>query len=281
MRFIPVVILFSFFLFSCVKTAKKSNPQQAKLNSTKITKQKGDNKTKKDSEEAKDDSIQLKLMLKDAFNVALNHKRNSKFSTKLAGKYKDWNSASLKFGYLFDKEKKHLIVKRQLHGSEIDIDVFVLNKSKFRLLLNWSGLNLYLDNTVRDVNGDGLKDFLIHTYPPSGCCRRDVYEVYLYNKNNGRLTPGYRFINPTFFPSQKIIRGVGYGQPGEVELYKYRWHNLKVDTVEFIFPDTLTKKFRLFKHWSDAYNPEKGKLLTSVPKEYYKIESYKWFRGIY
>ena len=186
------------------------------------------------------------------------------------------------FGNLFAHDKKHLVVKNYINLYEVHLSVFVFDGVKFKLVLNQAFSQLtFLDDKIKDVNGDYQKDLLIHWYPLSGCCRRDMYDVYLYQKNNGDFTKKYRFINPTFYPTEKIIRGVGYGQPGDAELYKYKWNGLKVDTVELILPDTLSGKFHVFQHWKDFDNSKVGRFLTDVPKEYSKIESYDWFKGVY
>ncbi len=39
-------------------------------------------------------------------------------------------------------------------------------------------------------------------------------------------------MNPIFYPKEKVIRGMEYGS--DAPLYKYRWNNLKIDTVEYI-----------------------------------------------
>jgi hypothetical protein len=138
--------------------------------------------------------------------------------------------------------------------------------------------NTFLDSGIKDLNGDGFDDYFIHWYPSSGCCRRDVYDIYLYQTESRKFTDGLQFINPTFSPKEHLVRGVDYGHPGDVGLYKYKWNGFKVDTIEFIFPDTTGKKYYLSKTREFGRS---GKLLTAVPKEYEKIESYDWFRGIY
>ncbi|MGZ3753504.1 MAG: hypothetical protein ACXVAU_19620, partial [Mucilaginibacter sp.] len=115
----------------------------------------------------------------------------------------------------------------------------------------------------------------------SGCCRRDIYDVYIYQKGSGAFTKEYEFINPTFSPSEKVVRGVGYGQPGATELYKYKWNGLKVDTVEFIFPDTAGSKYYTTNRTVNLWLPDKCRLLSAIPKEYHSIKSYDWFKGIY
>ena len=77
---------------------------------------------------------------------------------------------------------------------------------------------------------------------------------------------------------EKIIRGLGYGHPGEVGLYKYKWNGLKVDTIEFIYPDVSTKG-QFIKTKKRIYRPtdKEGIVLKHVPKEYQDIESFEWF----
>jgi hypothetical protein len=229
------------------------------------------------------DSLQLTLMLSDMLRAANKHKNELKF-------YQDFGfdnshnvaSGNLTYGHLFEKGKKHLIISRNINSSKICIDIFVLEKTKFRLI--WSQVldgMTYLNDSIKDVNGDHEKDFLIHWYPSSGCCRRDIYDVYLYQKDKGDFTEKYEFINPTFAPSEKIIRGIGYGQPGDVELYKYKWNGLKIDTVEFIRPDTMKQKYHVYLHWGDYDNQKEGKFVVTVPKEFQKIAGYNWFEGNY
>ena len=96
-------------------------------------------------------------------------------------------------------------------------------------------------DTIFDANGDKVKDFALRFYPSSGCCRRDIYYLYLSpEKKEGQLSY-IELINPTFYPKEHLIRGIGYGQPGHVELYKYRWHGEELDTLEYILPDVATK----------------------------------------
>ena len=49
------------------------------------------------------------------------------------------------------------------------------------------------------------------------------------------LTDRNSIINPTFSPKEKIIRGVGYGHPGETEMYKYKWNGNTIDTMEYVY----------------------------------------------
>jgi hypothetical protein len=150
------------------------------------------------------DSINLGTMMHDVLLYAYKH-RNTTYQKK---KLSSWNfgydsGAVLSFGYFFSPKTKHLIVKRMLWGTTLAVDVFVYKNSKFKAVCSQSLNNLtFLDYTITDVNGDHLKDFLIHWYPSSGCCRRDIYDVYL-NRSDGKFTKNYEFINPTFSAHKK------------------------------------------------------------------------------
>ena len=284
----PFLLIAVLFVFGCKQSSQhpptNNHPDIAKSQS-KIKTPKALTKKHADYRKSEiDDSLELNVMMHDILVYGYKHRHASSYHKTL----NNWNyepavtSATMTFGHLFDKARKHLIVTRSMAGSIVYIDVFLLAKNKFQpVCSSILGEITFVDDTIKDVNGDGQKDFLIHSYPSSGCCRRDVYNVFLYQKEQGNFTPGYRFINPTFSPSEKTIRGVGYGQPGLVELYKYRWNGLRVDTIEIIFPDTLRKKFHIVKHWNDFDNMNVGKFLTYAPKEYHKIESYDWFNQDY
>lgn len=188
--------------------------------------------------------------------------------------------ARLIFGNLFSRQKKHLFIINQFDYINVHINIFVLDNGSFRRVLNIKiGCLVFMDYSIKDVNGDGEKDFKYDWYPESGCCMRDICDVYLYQSNNGAFSKKYEFTNPTFFTLEKTIRGIGYGHPGDVELYKYKWNGNKVDTIEFIHPDTTTKKYHVYYHFLDFDDPKKGKFISVIPKEYHHIEGYNWFKG--
>jgi hypothetical protein len=244
---------------------------------TPLSKQREDD----DIKESNVDSA-LDIMMHDVLLYASKHRNSRDFKKKLNNWHFTYDAeAAITFGNFFSAEKKHLIVKRLLWESVVAVDVFLYQKGKFKLVCGEQfDPNTYVDDTIKDINGDHLKDFLVHWYPSSGCCRRDIYYTFLY-QTDGSFTHRYNFINPTFSPSEKIIRGLGYGHPGDVELYKYKWNGLRVDTIEMIFPDTLRKRYHIFKRWKDVDNYTAGKFIKHIPKEYQNIESYDWFEGVY
>jgi len=136
-------------------------------------------------------------------------------------------------------------------------------------------------DTIFDANGDEVKDFALRFYPSSGCCRRDIYYLYLSpEKKEGQLSY-IELINPTFYPKEHLIRGIGYGWPGHVELYKYRWRGEELDTLEYILPDVATKgkTFLKTKRIRDFYdNDKEGKThLNKLPKEYQTVIGLDYF----
>jgi hypothetical protein len=187
-------------------------------------------------------------------------------------------TVNLTIGHLFSNNQRHLLIRRQVPWCEY-LDLYLITDNELKSVITREQGDLtYINDTIRDINGDGFNDFLVHWYPASGCCRRDVYNVYLNQSDKGTFTSDYKFINPTFSPTEKIIRGVEYGHPGEVGLYKYKWTGLQVDTIEHIYPD-VNKKGQFIKTRKGSYRPTEkdGEILNAVPQEYQKIESYEWF----
>ena len=136
-------------------------------------------------------------------------------------------------------------------------------------------------DTIFDANGDKVKDFVLRFYPSSGCCRRDIYHLYLSpEKKEGQLSY-IELINPTFYPKEHLIRGIGYGWPGHVELYKYRWRGEGLDildTLEYILPDVATKGKTFLKGRNlYGFTKEKEIRLTKLPEEYQTVIGLDYF----
>ena len=242
--------------------------------------------TSKEKRRARDeknrvDSIRLNLALKDAFEISKAASQNDDFAKEYEFQPDDSPytiNIEIVIGHLFSDNQKHFLLHR--YAPEVTyINLYQVEKTDFKeVLYREQGEMTYIGDTITDVNGDGFKDFLVHWYPSSGCCRRDIYNVYLNLSNRVVFTKDYEFINPTFSPKEKIIRGVEYGHPGEVGLYKYKWNGLQIDTLEFIYPD-VDHGGQFIKTIKEAYRPTEkdGIVLKSVPTEYHHIESYEWF----
>jgi hypothetical protein len=273
------IAFIAVLLFGCQQPNNKTIAIKAQTHPDSIKIERIDSIRQKQKEEEIADSIAQKRTIDTILKYALQHKDQSSYVKKLTLFGDTALSAELTFGHPFSDNKKHLLVINKSNYVDTHINVFILENGKFCSVLNLTECSLnYLGFLVKDVNGDHFKDFLYNWYPSSGCCRRNIYDVYLYQNNNGSFTSKYKFINPTFSPAEKVIRGVNYGHPGEVPLYKYKWNGLTIDTIEYIYPaDTLKKKFYLVHRYNDYRHPKKGKILSVVPSEYRNIMGYDWF----
>jgi len=139
----------------------------------------------------------------------------------------------------------------------------------------------YVSDTVQDINGDELQDLVVNWYAATGCCLKAFSNVYLQRPDHS-FSSDLEFINPTFSPREKMIRGVCYGHPGETELYKYRWHGETVDTLEYVHLEKDkqgTKTGKVILSTAPPYGEGYRvlRILNAVPKEYRKIAGYDWF----
>ncbi len=144
-----------------------------------------------------------------------------------------------------------------------------------------------MSDTIRDINGDGQKDFVVNWYGANGCCLKAFSDVYLILKDQMNFSNRFEFINPTFSPDEKIVRGVCYGHPGETEMYKYKWLGGSLDTLEYVYfekDDAGKRTGRIILATNQPYSrtPPIHRILRrldSVPDEYKRIEGYDWFMG--
>lgn len=187
-------------------------------------------------------------------------------------------------GNLFDENNKHLLIRR-VTPAEVALTIYSIEKNNFKLIAERTEWKLnYLNDTIRDINGDSFNDYIVHTYPSSGCCLADVYHFYLYQQQTGAFTSPYIFLNPTFYPEEKTILGLTYDHPGAAGLYKFTWVGTQIDTIEYLYKlDPENKTF--IKTLKPTLNPNKdqGKILRSLPKEYMSLDSItlNWFMGAY
>jgi hypothetical protein len=177
------------------------------------------------------------------------------------------DTLNIRYGHIFSTSFKHLIISRTFQYG-INSDIYKLQDNNFVKVCSKDMAPLaYIGDTIQDVNGDGRVDYLFHWYPMSGCCLREIFDVYL-QKPNGDFAEEVEFINPSFSAKEKTIRGLcyGYGAP----LYKYKWNGYKVDTIEYIyFPDSTNgNRFIKRKHEDET---EKGVIIKQLPDEYKKI----------
>lgn len=227
------------------------------------------------------DSIILKKAKEDTLFELVERFRGTdldfEVTTKADSPYE--TKSVVKVRKFFDDTDYYAIIYTDIMGLNA-IDVYQLKESNIvhKVTSEW-GL-AFSSDTIFDVNGDGTKDFLVNYYPLSGCCRRNCYAIYLSPATTNKLiTEAIDLVNPTFSPEEKMVRGVEYGHPGEVGLYKYRWKGEKLDTVEYIYPDKTTKGKTFIKTTKEAYLPDRseGLPIKALPKEYEMVEELDWF----
>jgi hypothetical protein len=284
MRFLLYIITFLTICcgqldFKAIISPDKNNILYTTANSTKEKSHYG--RQKEASEINCLDSIRQSKIMKTALTIAKQNRSKDYYKYSFESSPDDSSyveTTELILGNLFSNDKKHLLIRRLAPWCTF-LDLFLIkNDSLISVVNREQGGMTYVSDTIFDANGDKQKDFIVHWYPSSGCCRRNIYNVYLYDSNYGTFSTDYEFINPTFSPNEKIIRGIGYGHPGEVELYKYKWKGIQVDTLEFIYPNA-DKKGTYIKTMKQTNRPSEteGIILNSIPKEYQSIESYDWF----
>ena len=266
-----VLLLLTSVVGGCIDVKKKQAPI--------IDKQVQAFAIKKDSipiDSLQTDSSQLALMVNRTLDIAIKD-----FERKVDTSFNDWNYAwggtSVHFttGHFFNKQKQYLLLERTL-GADIYINIYEFETNGFKELLHYEEDKIvYQRDTIMDTNGDGLNDFCIVIYSSSGCCRRNVFQVYLAKENGLFAKDIYEFINPTFYPKEKLIRGVEYGHPGEVCLYKYKWNGFKIDTIESVCPDLKNKGKFFINKWTKSRAPTD--ISSSLPAEYMSVTDLDWF----
>lgn len=244
-------------------------------------------KRKEIEEENKIDSINLAIFLKNAIKIAEQNIDLDRFNKEYVETMPDSSyqvEVRVRSDFYFTKENPHLIIRRKTPGS-IYIDIFSKKDNLFLKGLSHEQWEMtYVNDTIRDINGDGQKDFVVNWYGSSGCCLKAFSNVYLLRAGKKTFSKNFEFINPTFSPKDEIIRGVCYGHPSETEMYKYRWNGETVDTLEYISYEKNDKGEKTGKiivsndrPFGDRYKVLKR--LNFVPLEYKKIEGYDWFTG--
>jgi hypothetical protein len=233
------------------------------------------------------DSLRLAKILNDALDTSIKTIYNGIFRNEYELIFdNEYNvKVEISLDYHFTKEYPHLLIRRIGLGA-IYIDIFFLNNSKFeKVISHEQSLMTYINDTIQDINGDKINDFVVNWYGSSGCCLKAFSNIYLTKSDKKSFSNDFRFINPTFSPDEKIIRGVCYGQPGDTEMYKYKWNGESVDTLEYISFEKNKKGDKTGiilvtdkRPFGDNYKVLKQ--LKSVPKQYHKIKGYDWFMGL-
>jgi len=287
---ICIITLTLMLLLSCRQTDEKKNkPLDKKQPAVKTFEQKEKERLKKRAEiekQEKIDSLNFEKALYDALSIANLKINNKKFQKKY--KVRPGNEYELQVEIniddYFTKSNPNLII-RTVGPMNVSIDIYSNNGKKFKKILSHKQWTLtYVNDTIRDINGDGLKDFVVNWYGATGCCLKAFCNIYLLRRDKKTFSKNFEFINPTFSPNEKIIRGVEYGHPGETEMYKFKWKGEAIDTLEYVYYDTdkegkKTGKIVISKKRAYSKNKKDIKKLNSIPTEYTKIEGFDWFTG--
>ena len=200
--------------FKASKSPDKNNVIETTTDSTK---EKSSTEKQKDIDDSnRIDSIRQSKVMKAAMTIAKQNISKDYYKISYESFPDDSSYAvttEIILGHLFSKDKKHLLIRRRVPWGAF-LDLFLIKDDSLIPEVNREqDCMTYISDTIFDANGDKQKDFLVHWYPSSGCCRRNIYNVYLYDSSTGTFSTDYKFINPTFSPKEKIIRGVAYGHP--------------------------------------------------------------------
>jgi hypothetical protein len=285
-----LLIGLNLFVFSCGKpnnkeTIAKTVKETIQTNFN-IEEQKRLERRKQIEEEERIDSVRLSKVLDKAIEISyqnINERNFSKeFETMPDSDYRV--TTKLNIGNFFTTKYEHLIIHRQ-SPNNVYVDIYLISNNKLKNVLKHKEWNMtYVSDTLKDVNGDGYKDFVLNWYGSNGCCLKAFSNVYLFQADKGTFTGDFEFINPTFSPKERVIRGVCYGHPGETEMYKFKWNGEEVDTIEYIYYEKDNKGVKTGKIIrSNILSYKKGKAkikrLNSIPFEYKSIYGYDWFTG--
>jgi hypothetical protein len=223
----------------------------------------------------------LEKSVETNLSTALKNVHQNEFDLKIEEKDSARNqivNSELHFGNFLTSNHKHLLMNR-FYEDECHIDLFLFENDKFTNLISHVQTNYsYERNAIYDVNGDELNDLVIFWHPSASCCRSNIQSVYLARKNEQSFEMAIEFVNPTFSFREKIIRGVEYGQPEEIGLYKFKWCKNQVDTLEYIFHSRDKNGGFIKINYSNIKNQESDTTyLAKLPNEYKNINEIDWF----
>ena len=243
-------------------------------------------KRKQIEEEDKRDSILLEKVLKSTLDTAYKYISQKTFNREFIIKCDTIYDVNVEIAldYHFTKEIPHLVIRR-VNPNVVLIDIYSKTDNTFIKVLSHEQWTLtYVNDTIRDINGDNINDFVVNWYGSSGCCLKGFSNIYLLRPDKTSFSGNFEFINPTFSPREKVIRGICYGHPGETEMYKYKWHGEKIDTIEYISyeKDSTNKNTgNIIISNKEPYSDDFKILrkLKNIPSEYKKIDGFDWFTG--
>lgn len=152
------------------------------------------------------DSIRLDKVLQDALKIANQNISKDKFIKKYEVSPDSFSvSVEINLDYHFTKTDPHLIIRRN-EPSAIYIDIYTKGENKFEKVVSHEQWTMtYVNDTIRDINGDGLNDFVVNWYGSTGCCLKAFSNVYLFRQDKKAFSENFEFINPTFSPKESVL----------------------------------------------------------------------------
>jgi len=127
----------------------------------------------------------------------------------------DNDSVQVARGNLFTNDVEHAYFKYEGRSGTY-IKIFSLVKTQPRLIFSYDiGSMNFVSDSIFDINGNGIRDFVVHWYPSSGCCLAYAFDCYIYNDMTDKFSAQFHILNPTFRPENNTTFSMNYGQPGE------------------------------------------------------------------
>jgi hypothetical protein len=203
------------------------------------------------------------------------------FKTLKSNHFAIYNSDTVKIikGFIFDPNIENVLVTYSYKGLIYLKGYSILSDTIYKEILSDSFYQMgFINDTIQDINGDGIGELIVHWYPSSGCCLADVYQFYFYDKEKQVLIPNKEVLNMVFYEKSNIIYSMSYGHPGETSIYKLKWKGSDLDT--------LSRFFHNAKHTEDGFIPpntlikiEQGKTvkISEYPSEIKELPYYEWF----
>lgn len=218
------------------------------------------------------DSLACEKLYAKGVDFWRKNKHTSSFIQKI-GK----DSLYLEWGNIFSPYYKHLLMMRKTH-TKYKLDILLPRQdSLLSQFQHWhDGVNVGVGtpkDTLFDVDGDGWRDYAQTFYGMNGCCLKNYYTFYMFREDSCKFASKILLTNPTFYPQERVVRGVGYGYPGQVRLYKNAWINKALVNIESIAPNP--NDYHIFYR----YNAQDQLIATlpALPAEYAKIYGIDWF----
>lgn len=222
-------------------------------------------------------------ILSDALVAASKSSKKDKYTKKFEAVFTGTPPVRVEvsLGRHFTGANRHLIIRREGPGhGDWRTDIYSEVSGKFEKALSYAATSVGSESSViRDINGDGLRDFVVSGGAPNGCCLKEFSVVYLLKNDRKSFSESVQFLNPTFSPKEKVVRTVSYGHPGEVSICKYRWNGEKADESDCVSYQKNDKGEKTGKVVISAPDGKIVRVVGSVPKEYRKIQGYDWFTG--